>query len=158
MPIERIDTSCITDDSLPWVPLLPYSDLVSVKLFHVDPARGEVISVLRAPPGTQLPRHRHSGSATIYTVQGRWRYLERDWVAGPGSVVIEAADSQYTPQALPDGTDDVIMFIVYSGELLLLDVEGRVVATETWRTAVGRYLDYCRDNDIEPLDMPALDA
>ena len=158
MTLEHIDTSCITDDSLPWMPFHPHSDLVSVKLFRVDPVRGEVISVLRVPPGAQLPRYRHAGSATIYTVQGRWRYLECDWVAGPGSVVIETADSQHTPQALPDGTDDVIMFMVTSGELLLLDAEGRVIATENWRTAVERYLDYCRDNDIEPLDVAGLNA
>jgi len=158
MAYEQIDTSCITDDSLPWMPFHPYSDLVSVKLFHVDPVRGEVVSAMRAPPGTQLPRHRHAGSATVYTVQGRWRYLEHDWVAGPGSVVIETPDEQHTPQALPDGTDDVIMFVVSSGELLLLDFEGRVVATEDWRTAVERYLNYCRDNDIEPLEIAGRNA
>ncbi len=158
MTFEHIDTSCITDDSLPWMPFLPYSDLVSVKLFHADPVRGEVISVLRAPPGVQLPRYRHAGSATIYTVQGRWKYLEHDWVAGPGSVVIETADSHHTPHVLPDGTDDVIMFMVNSGELLLLDADGRVVATENWRTAVERYLDYCRDNDIEPRDVTGINA
>jgi 2,4'-dihydroxyacetophenone dioxygenase len=45
------------------------------------------------------------------------------------------------------------MFMVSSGERQLLDVEGQVVATENWRTAIERYLGYCRDNDIEPLDM-----
>lgn len=158
MTFEHIDTSCIADDSLPWMPFLPYSDLVSVKLFHADPVRGEVISVMRASPGVELPRYRHAGTATIYTVQGRWKYLEHDWVAGPGSVVIETAASRHTPQALPDGTDDVIMFIVTSGEQLLLDAEGRVVGTENWRTAVERYLDYCRDNDIEPRDVTGLNA
>jgi len=51
------------------MPFAPYSDLVSVKLFKADPVRGEVISVLRAPPGVELPRFHHSGTATIYTVQ-----------------------------------------------------------------------------------------
>ena len=43
------------------------------------------------------------------TVQGRWKYLEHNWVAGPGSVVIETSTSRHTPQALADGTDDVII-------------------------------------------------
>ena len=72
--------------------------------------------------------------------------------------MIETAASRHTPQALPDGTDDVIMFMVTSGELLLLDAEGRVVATENWRTAVERYLAYCRENDIEPRDVTGLNA
>ncbi len=158
MTSEPIDTSCITDDSIPWMPFLPYSDLVSVKLYRADPVRGEVISVLRAPPGVELPRLHHAGTTTIYTVQGRWKYREHDWVAGPGSVVIEHPASQHTPQSLPDGTDDVIMFMVTQGELLMLDEEGKVVGTENWRTAVDRYLAYCRANGLEPRDLTGLDA
>jgi hypothetical protein len=153
-----IDTSCIADESIPWMPYVPYSDLVSVKLYRADPVRGEVISVLRAPPGVELPRCHQGGTTTIYTVQGRWKYREHDWVAGPGSVVIEHPASQHTPQALPDGTDDVIMFMVTQGELLLLDDEGKVVGTENWRTAVDRYLDYCRVNGIQPRDVTGLNA
>jgi hypothetical protein len=37
-------------------------------------------------------------------VQGRWKYREHDWVAGPGSVVIETAAMEHTRQALADGT------------------------------------------------------
>jgi quercetin dioxygenase-like cupin family protein len=158
MSIEQLDTRCIADDSLPWMPYLPWSDLVSVKLYRVDPLRGEVISVVRAPPGVELPRYRHAGTATIYTIQGRWKYRERDWVAGPGSVVIESASAQHTPQSLADGTDDVIMFVVATGEHLLLDAAGRVVATENWRTAVDRYLEYCREHGLEPRDLTGHDA
>lgn len=158
MTLDSIATRCVSDDSLPWMPYRPHSELVSVKLFRVDPVRGEVISVMRAPPGIELPRHRAAGSKTIYTVQGRWKYLEHDWVAGPGSVVIETAATRHTPMALPDGTDDVILFIVTEGETLLLDEEGNVVATENWRTAVDRYLDYCRENELEPRDVTGLDG
>jgi quercetin dioxygenase-like cupin family protein len=153
MASRSIDTSIVNDETLPWMPFLPYSDLVSVKLYRADPVRGEVISVLRAPPGTELPRFHGSGTATIYTVQGRWKYREHDWVAGPGSVVIETAATEHTRQALADGTDDVVLFTVTQGELLLLDDEGRVVGTENWRTAVDRYLDYCRDHGLEPRDV-----
>lgn len=153
-----IDTSCIADDNVPWMPFVPHSELVSVKLYRADPLRGEVISVLRAPPGVQLPRCQHAGTTTIYTVQGRWKYREHDWVAGPGSVVIEHPAARSTPQALPDGTDDVIMFVVTQGELLLLDEAGEVVGTENWRTAVERYVEYCRANGLEPRDVTGLDA
>jgi hypothetical protein len=72
--------------------------------------------------------------------------------------VIEHPASRHTPQALPDGTDDVIMFIVTQGELLLLDDEDNVVGTENWRTAVDRYMEYCRTNGIEPRDVTGLNA
>ena len=153
MHLSDIDTRCITDDSRPWLPLEPYASRVCVKLLSADPVSGEVILLLRAPPGSELPRHRTSSSTTIYTVQGRWKYREHDWVAGPGSLVIEAASACNTPQVPADGTDDAILFMLVRGEVQLLDAEGRSVATESWRTAVARYHAYCRENDLEPCDI-----
>jgi len=153
--LEDVDTRCIADDSLPWLPLAPYADFASVKLLSADPVRGELILVLRAPPGIELPRHRTSGSTTIYTVQGRWKYREHDWVAGPGSLVIEPASVLHTPQMLGDGTDDVVVFLLVAGEMQLLDTENRVTGIENWRSAVGRYLEYCGANGIEPRDITA---
>ena len=151
--LQDVDTHCVTDDSLPWLPLDPNADLVAVKILAVDPVRGEVIMVLRAAPGAQLPRHRTSTATTIYTLQGRWRFREHDWVAGPGSLVIEPASSCHTLQVLADGTDDAIMFIRATGELQLFDNGGKLVCSENWRTAVNRYHDYCRAHDIEPSDV-----
>ncbi len=151
--LDDVDTRCIADDSLPWLPLAPYAELASVKLLTADPVRGEVILVLRAPPGIELPRHRTSGSTTIYTVQGRWKYREHEWVAGPGSLVIERASACNTPQILADGTDDVIMLLLIGGDVQLLDSDDRVVSIENWRTAVSRYLDFCRANDVEPRNI-----
>ena len=153
MKLEDVDTRCIADDSLPWLPLTPHSELASVKLLSADPVRGELIMVLRAPPGIELPRHRTSCATTIYTVQGRWKYREHDWVAGPGSLVVEPASACHTPQTLGDGTDDAILFMLLSGDVQLLDAEGRVVGVENWRSAVRRYLDYCHANEIEPRNL-----
>jgi len=153
MKLEDVDTRCIAEDSLPWLPLAPYAELVSVKLLSADPLRGEIILVLRAPPGIELPRHRTSGSTTIYTVQGRWKYREHDWVAGPGSLVIEPASACNTLLTLADGTDDVTMLLLVSGDVQLLDSDDRVVTVENWRTAVSRYLDYCHANEIEPRNL-----
>lgn len=155
MTLEDVDTRCVNDDSLPWLPLMPHAGLAYVKLLSADPVRGELIMVLRAPPGIELPRHRTSCATTIYTVQGRWKYREHDWVAGPGSLVIEPASACHTPQILGDNTDDTILFILVGGDMQLLDAGDRIVCVENWRTAVSRYLDYCRANDLEPLNITA---
>lgn len=153
---DGLDAPYSVDDSLPWMPCAPYSDLVSVKLYAADPERGEVVTLLRAPPGVELPPHRSTGPMRIYTLQGRWKYREHDWVAGPGSVIIEPADTAHTPQVLGDGTDDVILFIVAEGDLQILDVEGHILGIENWRSAVDRYLAYCSANDIVPRDPTRL--
>jgi quercetin dioxygenase-like cupin family protein len=158
LKLEDVDTRCIADDSLPWLPLAPYADLVSIKVLSADPVRGELILVLRAPPGVELPRHRTSGATTIYTVQGRWKYREHDWVAGPGSLVIEPASALHTPQMLGDGTDDVVLLLLVSGDVYLLDDHDRTVGVENWRSAVARYLEHCRANGLEPRDITARGA
>jgi hypothetical protein len=151
--LKDIDTRCITDDSLPWLPLTPYAELVFIKLLAADPERDEMIYVLRAPPGVDLPRHRTSCATTIYTLQGRWKFREYDWVAGPGSLAIEPASSCHTLQVLADGTDDAILFVLAAGEQQLLDAEGRIIGAENWRTAMTRYLDYCHAEQIAPRDL-----
>jgi len=40
--LRDIDTRCITDDSLPWIPLEPYAGRVCIKLLSADPVSGEV--------------------------------------------------------------------------------------------------------------------
>ena len=153
---DGVDAPYSADESLPWLPFSPHSELVSMKLYAADPARGEIVLLLRAPPGVELPPHRSTGTTTIYTLQGRWKYREHDWVAGPGSVVLEPASSRHSPQILADGTDDTILFVVADGELQVLDANDEVVGVENWRSAIDRYLAFCRANDIAPRDLTRL--
>jgi quercetin dioxygenase-like cupin family protein len=154
---DGVDAPYGAADSLPWLPFAPHSEQVSVKLYAADPARGEVVLLLRASPGVDLPPHRSTGPTTIYTLQGRWKYREHDWVAGPGSVVIEPAGPRHTPQMLSDGTDDIILFVVADGDLQMLGPDDEVVGVENWRSAVDRYLAYCEANDIAPRDLTQLE-
>jgi hypothetical protein len=78
-------------------------------------------------------------------------------VAGPGSVVFETASSEHTPEALPDGGEVVTLNIVM-GELAFLDDKNQVIAIENWKTALGRYLEYCRDHGIDPEDVTAFNG
>jgi quercetin dioxygenase-like cupin family protein len=150
---DGVNAPYSTDDTLPWLPFEPQSGLVAVKVYAADATSGEVVLLLRAPPGSELPPHRSTGATTIYTLQGRWKYREHDWVAGPGSVVLEPADTRHTPRILADSTDDTILLVIANGDLQLLDAEDRIIGIENWRTATDRYLTYCQANDIQPRDL-----
>jgi 2,4'-dihydroxyacetophenone dioxygenase len=54
---------------------------------------------------------------------------------------------------LADGTEDVITLNIVSGELLFLIANDEIVATENWRTAVERYLAFCRTQGVVPRDI-----
>ena len=158
MHFENIDTGVINPDDLPWTPFSPYSDEVSIKLLKADPVRGETITLLKAPVGTQMPKHHHSGTVIVYTIAGAWKYLEHDWVALPGSVVFETAASSHTPAFVEGHGEEVITLNIVVGDLVYFDENGNMAAVENWKTAVQRYLTYCTANDIVAEDVTSFAA
>jgi hypothetical protein len=133
MFFEQIETACLNDADVPWVPFTPYSEHVMVKYFKLDAIRGETIALLKAPAKGEMPRHRHTGTVIVYTVQGRWKYREHDWIAETGSIVYD----------------------IIHGELVFVDENGRALATENWRSGWERYAGYCRAHGLPPKDLTA---
>ena len=158
MMYENVNTGVINDEDLPWTPFTPYSDVVSVKLIKADPVRGETVTFLKAPVSISLPRHRHTGTVIVYTIKGAWKYIEHDWVARPGSVVYETAGTSHTPIGIPGHGDEIITLNITVGDLLYFDNEERIVAIESWQSAVERYLAFCKANGIEAKDVTAFNG
>ncbi|WP_434033105.1 2,4'-dihydroxyacetophenone dioxygenase family protein [Cupriavidus sp. a3] len=157
MLYQQVDTAVIDGESLPWVPFTPYSEDVLLKYFKLDPVRGEWIVRMKAPIGMQLPKHHHTGTVIVYTIEGQWKYKEHDWVAGPGSVVYETAASTHTPEVVStESTDSYVeTLVIVTGDLVFVDENDKVMAIENWKTAMQRYLAYCEKHDIEPKDLTA---
>lgn len=160
MLFEHIQTACLNDAELPWVPFTPYSEHVLVKYFKLDPIRGETIALLKAPAKGEMPRHRHTGTVIVYTVRGRWKYREHEWIAEQGSIVFETAGSSHTPEAIAprhgeSGEDEIVTLNIIQGELLFVDERGQVIAAEDWKSGWQRYEAYCRAHGIEPKDLTA---
>lgn len=147
---ETIDTALIDVESLPWMPFAPYSDTIFLKLIKVDPIRGEWTTLLKIPPNTELPMHHHSGSVMVWTIAGRWKYLEHDWTAGPSSFVFETAASRHTPVSLGD---EVITLNIVQGDWNLMSPEGAVLAIENWKSMVDRYVNFCKSRGMKPVDV-----
>jgi len=148
---ETVDTALIDVESLPWMPFAPYSDKFHLKLIKVDPISGQWITLLRLPAGTELPLHHHAGTVMVWTIAGKWRYLEHDWVATPGSFVFETAGSRHTPVAV--GDDEVITLNIVQGDWNIMSPEGAVLAIENWKSMMERYLNFCKAEGIEPKDV-----
>ncbi|ROZ75799.1 2,4'-dihydroxyacetophenone dioxygenase family protein [Ramlibacter sp. WS9] len=154
MQYEKVQAALIDNESLPWIPFLPYSDGVFVKYFKLDPIRGEMIALMRVPARVLLPQHYQSGTVISYTIEGRWKFREYEWIAGPGSVVFEPAASRHTPETgITEG--EVLLLDVVVGELLFQDEDGKILAIENWKTAMERYLAHCRWHGIAPRDLTA---
>lgn len=151
---EHIRTALIDSESMPWMPFAPHADDVRVKLFRADPLRGEVVLLLKVPPRARMPRHRHSGPLMVYTIAGRWKYREHDWIAGTGSVVFAPAATSHTPQAIDPDTE-ILTLNVVNGDVTLLGPRDEPLATENWRSMLDRYLSYCAQAGVVPHDVTA---
>lgn len=148
---DTVGTAYIDVAAQPWIPFLPYSDEVHLKVIKLNPVSGEWVTLLRLPAGMELPKHHHAGPVQVYTLQGSWRYKEHDWVAGPGSFIYETAASAHTPVAEPG--DEVIVLNMLVGDWNVLDDNDNIVAVENWKSMLARYKDFCAAQGIEPVDI-----
>ena len=76
-------------DEREWVPQSP---TVAFRPLVLNVTQGYYINILRVRSSGVLSRHRHSGPVHAFTLRGRWRYLEHDWVASPGDYAFEPPD------------------------------------------------------------------
>lgn len=144
--------AAVTDvEALPWIPFLPYSDQLQLKIIRLNPVNGEWVSLLRVPAGMEMPRHYHSGTVHVYTLSGSWGYKEHDWIAGPGSFVFETAASAHTPVAEPG--EDVVTLNIVMGDWNIVDEHDAVLAVENWKSMLKRYDDYCAATGTPPIEI-----
>lgn len=144
--------AAVTDvEALPWIPFLPYSEELKLKIIRLNPVNGEWVSLLRVPAGMEMPKHYHSGTVHVYTLSGSWGYKEHDWTAGPGSFVFETAASAHTPVAQPG--EDVVTLNIVMGDWNIVDENDAVLAVENWKSMLKRYDDCCTANGIAPVDI-----
>ncbi|HEX5356513.1 MAG TPA: alpha/beta fold hydrolase [Aquabacterium sp.] len=153
---ETIDTALIDVESMPWIPFTPYSNEILLKLIKVDPIRGEWVTLLKIPGRMELPMHHHAGTVMVWTIAGKWKYLEHDWTGTPGSFVFETAASRHTPVNV--GDEEVITLNIVQGDWNIVTPEGAVLAIENWKTMMERYVSYCKQQGITPIDVSSFSA
>lgn len=126
----------VNPDELPWA---TWMEGVEAKILRADKAANQYTLLVRFAPGTQLPRHRHFGPVHAWTMQGRWHYLEYDWVAEAGSYVYEESLGTHTFKVFDDNTEDTLVLFVMQGGLVLINDEGMPWWHEDAETALGLY-------------------
>jgi 2,4'-dihydroxyacetophenone dioxygenase len=115
---DHFITNTNLDDDGPWV---PYADGVWVQPCCFDVTSGGFSVLLKGLPGAQLGVHYHVGTVRGYTLRGRWRYLEHDWIADPGAFIYEPAGEAHTLVIADDSPEPALIFFVVEGGLIYLD-------------------------------------
>jgi anti-sigma factor ChrR (cupin superfamily) len=139
----------IQSDSMPWV---PQGERVWFKPLRFDLANGRWVNLLKVTGGGKVNRHRHSGGQVLgFVLQGSWRYLERDWVARPGTFVYEPPGDIHT--LVVDGAEEMITLFLLEGVIQYLDDDDRVVYQDDVFTKLDRYMRFCQEQGIAPLEL-----
>ena len=139
----------IQSDELPWV---PQGERVWFKPLRFDLTRGQWINLLKITGEGRVNRHRHTGGQVLgYCLQGSWRYLERDWVARPGTLVYEPPGDIHT--LVVDGPEEMVTLFVLEGSVQYLDDDDNLIHQDDVFSKLERYLSFCEQEGIEPRDL-----
>ncbi|MFS0646797.1 2,4'-dihydroxyacetophenone dioxygenase family protein [Siminovitchia sp. 179-K 8D1 HS] len=137
----------IHSEDMPW---MPFDDAGSwFKPVRFDFTTGMWINLFKVDKGAALSRHRHTGGFVIgYTVQGKWKYLEKDWSAKPGTLIFEPPGDVHTLYV--DPAEDMITLFMLDGCLQFVDENNEIYREDDVFTLYRRYLYYCEEYGIEP--------
>jgi 2,4'-dihydroxyacetophenone dioxygenase len=139
LPDQAIDIN-----EIPWI---PQSERSWFKPVRFDLSTGRWINLLKILPGGKVNRHRHTGGQVMaYTLQGEWRYLEREWVARPGTFVYEPPGDIHT--LVVDGEEEMITLFILEGSIQYLDDEDQIIYQDDVFTKLKLYQDYCEQHNI----------
>src|SRR4051812_18399367 len=95
-----LDEKALHSEDQPWIPV---DEGISTQFLRLNRVNGSWIEVTRMAPGAAVNRHRHFGQVIAYTLEGEWRYLEREWLARPGTLIWEPPGDIHTLEAGPNG-------------------------------------------------------
>src|SRR4051812_47301051 len=90
-------TSPLPTDDMPWIETGPGE---SFRPLRFD--EGGFSELIRLEPGNVAPRHRHTGEAHLFNLQGSRELIESSEIAGPGSYVYEPAGTIDSWRAVGD--------------------------------------------------------
>ena len=144
LPDQAIDS-----DKIPWV---PQGERAWFKPLRFDLVNGRWINLLKVSGGGKVNRHRHSGGQVLgYVIEGSWRYLERTWVARPGTLIYEPPGDIHT--LVVDGAEGMQTLFILEGVIQYLDDDDNIIYQDDVFTKLERYLNFCKAENIEPLDL-----
>lgn len=136
-------------DALPWV---PQGDRVWFKPLRFDLVSGRWVNLLKVTGDGKVNRHRHAGGQVLgYCIQGSWRYLERDWVARPGSLIYEPPGDIHT--LVVDGAEEMVTLFLLEGVVQYLDDDDNIIYQDDVFSKLERYLTFCRQQGIDAPDL-----
>jgi 2,4'-dihydroxyacetophenone dioxygenase len=141
--LRATDDQLRDPETIPWVPQV---DGVSFKPLRISPRAGTWTNLLRVTKRGTINLHRHLDAVEAWVIKGEWRYLERDWVARPGTYVFEPPGDIHT--LMNTGEEEMVTLFSIHGPIEYIGAGGETIFTETAETKLSKYVSYCQEKGI----------
>ena len=132
-----------TDVDSPWV---PFGENAAIKHLAFDVRSNTFSNILWVKSAGAVGTHLHRGTIVMVCLEGSVRYLEYDWVASPGGLILEVPGESHT--LVTDHPDGVKLFGWMQGPIEFYDENGVFVETADVWWFMNHYEAYCRENGI----------
>ena len=112
------------DDERLWVPNGPgrWSRPLCLNV-----SQGYWVHITKVTKAGVVSRHRHPAPVHGFVIEGKWRYLERDWVATAGSYLYEPPGDVHT--LVVNEGDTMKTLFHNTGALLYCDENGKTIGS-----------------------------
>jgi hypothetical protein len=127
----------------PWV---PFGDNAAIRHLKFDVRNNRFANILWIKSAGVIGTHKHRGTVVMVCLEGSARYLEYDWVAGPGDFIYETPGLVHT--LVSDDPNGVKLFGWLEGPIEFYDDSGKFIETVDVWWFINHYESYCRENGI----------
>jgi 2,4'-dihydroxyacetophenone dioxygenase len=127
----------------PWV---PFGDKAAIRHLAFDPRNNTFGNILWIKKAGVIGTHKHRGTVVMVCLEGSARYLEYDWVAGPGDFIYETPGLVHT--LVSDHPEGCKLFGWLHGATEFYDEQGKFIETLDVWWFINHYETYCRENGI----------
>ena len=132
-----------SEDESPWV---PFGDNAAIRHLAFDVRNNIYSNVLWIKSPGVIGTHKHRGVVVMTCQEGSVRYLEYDWLAGPGSFIYEPPGLVHT--LVTEHPQGVKLFGWMQGPIEFYDAQGQFVETVDVWWFINHYETWCREQNL----------
>ena len=132
-----------SDIDSPWV---PFGDTAAIKHLAFDVRSNTFSNILWVKEPGVVGTHLHRGTIVMVCLHGSVRYLEYDWVASPGGLILETPGEAHT--LVTEHPEGVKLFGWMQGPIEFYDDQGIFVDTADVWWFIHHYETHCREHGI----------
>lgn len=132
-----------TDVDSPWV---PFGDNAAIKHLAFDVRQNLFSNILWVKGPGAIGTHLHRGTITMVCLEGSVRYLEYDWVASPGGLILEVPGESHT--LVTEHPQGCKLFGWMQGPIEFYNADATFAFTADVWWFMEHYENHCKANGI----------